>query len=240
MRPRRRRDGGIVRENNRAILGLAAAVFAEGTEARSAGLEEPRRPNIVLILADDLGYGDLGCYNPRSKIPTPNLDRLAVGGDEVHRRPSPAAVCTPTRYGLLTGRYCLAVAAEGGRARPLGPAPDRARPAHAARVPEAARLRHRLPRQVAPRLDLADPRRKAPASGPDRLSNVDFTRPIADGPTARGFDSYFGTDLPNYPPYCSSRTTGRSASPGALTATEVYNRPGPRCPAGSGSTSCPS
>jgi arylsulfatase A-like enzyme len=64
------------------------------------------KPNIVFILADDLGYGDLGCYNTDSKIPTPNLDRLASQGMKLLDAHAPASVCTPTRYGILTGRYC--------------------------------------------------------------------------------------------------------------------------------------
>ncbi|TDI74569.1 MAG: arylsulfatase, partial [Bacteroidetes bacterium] len=63
------------------------------------------RPNIVYILADDMGYGDLGVYNPDSKIPTPNMDRLAQEGIRLTDAHSPSAVCTPTRYGVLTGRY---------------------------------------------------------------------------------------------------------------------------------------
>ncbi len=62
-------------------------------------------PNIVFILADDLGYGDLGCYNPQSKIPTPRLDQLARQGMRFRDAHSPSSVCTPTRYALLTGRY---------------------------------------------------------------------------------------------------------------------------------------
>lgn len=64
-----------------------------------------RHLNVVLILADDLGIGDLGVYNPDSKIPTPNLDRLAATGMRFTDAHSPSAVCTPTRYGILTGRY---------------------------------------------------------------------------------------------------------------------------------------
>lgn len=63
-------------------------------------------PNIILILADDLGIGDPRCYNPNSKIPTPNMDRMAREGMRLTDAHSPSAVCTPTRYGLLTGRYC--------------------------------------------------------------------------------------------------------------------------------------
>ena len=70
--------------------------------------QEPQRsrPNIVYIMADDMGYGDLGCYNPDSRIPTPNIDRLAREGVRFTDAHSPSAVCTPTRYGVLTGRYC--------------------------------------------------------------------------------------------------------------------------------------
>ena len=64
------------------------------------------KPNIIMILADDLGYGDVKCYNPeRGKIPTPNIDKLASQGmlfTDVH---TSSGVCSPTRYTLLTGRY---------------------------------------------------------------------------------------------------------------------------------------
>ncbi|MCB1122388.1 MAG: arylsulfatase, partial [Verrucomicrobiae bacterium] len=64
------------------------------------------RPNIVFIMADDMGYGDVEVLNPRSKIPTPNLNRLAHEGMTFTDAHSPSAVCTPTRYGVMTGRYC--------------------------------------------------------------------------------------------------------------------------------------
>lgn len=66
----------------------------------------PPRPNIVVILADDLGYGDVGCYNPASRIPTPHMDRLAAEGVRLTDAHAASAVCTPSRYALLTGRYC--------------------------------------------------------------------------------------------------------------------------------------
>ena len=65
-----------------------------------AAERQQAKPNIVVILADDLGYGDLGCYNPRSKIPTPNLDRMAADGMRFTDAHAPDAVCTPSRYGL--------------------------------------------------------------------------------------------------------------------------------------------
>ena len=64
------------------------------------------KPHIVSLMADDLGYGDVKRLNPDSKIPTPNLDRLAAQGMTFTDAHAPSAVCTPTRYGVLTGRYC--------------------------------------------------------------------------------------------------------------------------------------
>lgn len=65
-----------------------------------------RPPNIVFILADDLGYGDISCLNPQSRINTPHHDRLAREGISFTDAHSSSAVCTPTRYSVLTGRYC--------------------------------------------------------------------------------------------------------------------------------------
>jgi arylsulfatase A-like enzyme len=76
-------------------LALALLLFAQ----------ESRSPNIVLILADDLGIGDLGVYNRESKIPTPAMDKLASEGMRFTDMHTPSSVCTPTRYALLTGRY---------------------------------------------------------------------------------------------------------------------------------------
>ena len=62
------------------------------------------QPNIVLILADDLGYGDVGCYGA-TKVKTPNIDRLASEGRRFTDAHSASSVCTPSRYALLTGEY---------------------------------------------------------------------------------------------------------------------------------------
>ena len=81
-------------------LTLLALIFALFPVAAAT------KPNIVVILADDMGYGDVGVLNPQSKIPTPHLDSLARSGATFLDAHSGSAVCTPTRYGLLTGRYC--------------------------------------------------------------------------------------------------------------------------------------
>ena len=89
-------------------LGCSAAVFAlaGGKSLVQSAERKGDRPNIVFILADDLGYGDPTCYNERSKIPTPQMDRFAQEGIRFTDAHTGSAVCTPTRYGLQTGRYC--------------------------------------------------------------------------------------------------------------------------------------
>ncbi|MGC9318675.1 MAG: sulfatase-like hydrolase/transferase, partial [Armatimonadota bacterium] len=64
-----------------------------------------RHPNIIFIMADDMGFGDPGCYGAE-KIPTPNMDRLAREGMRFTDAHSASAVCTPSRYACVTGRYC--------------------------------------------------------------------------------------------------------------------------------------
>ena len=71
-------------------------------------------PNIIYILADDLGYGDLSALNRSSKIPTPAMDRIAHEGITFTDAHSPSAVCTPTRYGVLTGQYCFRTSLKSG------------------------------------------------------------------------------------------------------------------------------
>jgi hypothetical protein len=68
-------------------------------------LTAAERPNIIVILADDQGLGDVSAYNPKGKIPTPHLDRLAAEGMRFTDGHTTSGVCTPSRYSLLTGRY---------------------------------------------------------------------------------------------------------------------------------------
>ena len=90
------------------LVALALVVVASRSShaERRKPAKQAERPNIVVILADDLGYGDVQAYNQASRIPTPHLNALARGGLTFTDAHTPSAVCTPTRYGLLTGRYC--------------------------------------------------------------------------------------------------------------------------------------
>lgn len=84
------------------ILAMSSAHCSEPETT----VDADEHPNIVYILADDLGYGDVGANNPESKIKTPSIDALAQAGMRFTDAHSPSAVCTPTRYGILTGQYC--------------------------------------------------------------------------------------------------------------------------------------
>jgi arylsulfatase A-like enzyme len=184
---------------------------------------EPPKPNIVYILADDLGYGDPGCYNPKSKIPTPNLDRLAKEGVRFTDAHSPSAVCTPTRYALLTGRYAWRTRLQRNV---LGPFSQPLITEKLLTVPAMLREQGYITACIGKwHLGWGWP---TPANG----GNRDFSKPILDGPTTRGFDLYFGTDVPNYPPYCfieNDRTVGLPLTD-APVGRDNFNIAGPMLP----------
>ena len=136
------------------------------------------RPNVVVILCDDLGIGDVHAFNAeRGKIPTPCLDSLASQGMLFSDAHSPSAVCTPTRYGILTGRYCWRTRLQSGVLGGLSPpliAPDRA--TVASFLKEQGYTTACIGKW---HLGLA--------FGPQR-----YESPLRDGPLDHGFDHFFG------------------------------------------------
>jgi arylsulfatase A len=191
--------------------GCTAAALALGGAGKLARAAEPERgqPNIVLILADDLGYGDPTCYNEQSKIPTPNMDRLARQGIRFTDAHTPSAVCTPTRYGIQTGRYCwrspLKRGVLNGYSEPL---------IETDRLTIASLLkRHGYHTGCAGKWHLGlgwvapNPAQK-PKEG-----NVDWTRPVTPGPQTLGFDySYIIPASLDMDPYCYLEN-GRTVEP---------------------------
>ena len=136
------------------------------------------RPNVVLILFDDLGSGDLGCTNPDSRIPTPHLDRFATQSRRLLDAHSPSGVCTPTRYGLLTGRYAWRTSLEKGVLwgdSPLLIDTDRDTLAKL-----FARHGYRTACFGKWHLGLGSP------------PNTDYARPLRPGPLECGFDTFEG------------------------------------------------
>jgi len=165
-------------------------------------MKRKRKPNIVFIMADDMGYGDVGCYNPKSKIPTPRMDRLAEQGVRMTCAHSPSSVCTPTRYGVLTGRYCwrtwLKQGVVGGYTPPLIEPP---RPTVASLLRKRGYATACIGKWhlglgwtrssgfVATWKDARDHFNGSWQDGdPKAGMDVDFTQPIHGGPTELGFD----------------------------------------------------
>lgn len=186
-------------------------------------LAEPPKPNIVYILADDLGYGDVSCYNATSKIPTPNFDRLAQEGVRFTDAHSPSAVCTPTRYALLTGRYAWRTRLQRNVIGPF------AQPLIAEQQLTVAQL---LREQGYATACIGKWHLGWGWPPPDETGQRDFHKPIPDGPNTRGFDLYFGTDVPNYPPYCfleNDHTVGLPSA-SAPVGRDSFNMAGPMLP----------
>ena len=151
------------------------------------------KPNILFIMADDMGYGDVQALNPKSKIPTPNLNRLAKQGMTFTDAHSPSGVCTPTRYGVITGRYCwrsrLKRGVLGGYSAPLI---EKNRPTVGSVLQKAGYHTAAIGKW---HLGMNMTRREGGKPAKDRWDgdgNVDYTKPIADSPITRGFHEYFG------------------------------------------------
>lgn len=169
---------GTTRREFLRAAGLGAASLAvPGVVNCGIGGRE-RLPNIVYILADDMGYGDPRCNNEESKIPTPNMDRLARGGRRFTDVHSPSAVCTPTRYGILTGRYCWRTHLKSGVL--WGYSPNMIEPGRLT-VP-ALLKKHGYSTAGMGKWHL----------GLGRDEKVDYSKPLHPGPNEHGFDYYFG------------------------------------------------
>eukprot|EP00614_Pseudopedinella_elastica_P011206 CAMPEP_0172605376 /NCGR_PEP_ID=MMETSP1068-20121228/25622_1 /TAXON_ID=35684 /ORGANISM="Pseudopedinella elastica, Strain CCMP716" /LENGTH=495 /DNA_ID=CAMNT_0013407763 /DNA_START=302 /DNA_END=1789 /DNA_ORIENTATION=+ len=200
---------------NRLYLALAAISLHLAFCLLPAAAEPHAKPNIIYILADDLGYGDVQALNPlRGKIKTPHLDKLAGQGMVFTDAHSGSSVCTPTRYGLLTGRYAwrtwLQSGVLNGDSKPLI-APDRlTAPAFLKQhgYYTAAIGKWHLGMNLPPAQKLTDP--------------------IADGPIARGFDYFFGISASlDMPPFAFIEN---DRYPEAPTTQKTWVRTGPAAP----------
>ena len=155
---------------------LALLTVAAAGPALAAG-----PPHIVVILVDDMGYGDLRSYNPQSKIPTPHIDRLAAEGMRFTDAHAPGPLCHPSRYGLMTGRYPFRTDVSLWPTRPL--------------IEEG---------QVTLPSMLRDAGYATAMIGKWHLGFAEdgYDKPLRGGPVDRGFDSFFGirasTDIPPY------------------------------------------
>ncbi|MGA2500201.1 MAG: arylsulfatase, partial [Tepidisphaeraceae bacterium] len=177
-------------------VGLVAVAGLLAVAVRPAGAAEaPDKPNIIMVLTDDLGYGDVSCLNPASKIQTPAIDRLAAQGMMFTDARAPSTVCTPSRYSVLTGRYAFRGRSKTGVLGGYSP-----RLIEPGRLTVGEMLRKSGYHTGAigkwhlgmdwPTKDKADfGDTIAPKA---KIELIDFTKPIANGPLSVGFDCFYG------------------------------------------------
>lgn len=217
-------------------VGLGAATLA--IQGCRKGAEVPERrdelPNIVFIMADDMGYGDVSCYNPESKIRTPNMDGLAKEGVRFTDAHSPSAVCTPTRYGVLTGRYCWRTRLKRGVLNGFS------QPLISQDQMTVAELLKKHGYRTACigkwHLGVGWQSKDGKAVN-DSRDSADFAKPITDGPNQHGFDYSFITAACSTvdSPYvfiengkCTAQPTAQMVKTGPVS--KFGSRPGPMVP----------
>ncbi|MEM7700293.1 MAG: arylsulfatase, partial [Verrucomicrobiota bacterium] len=216
---------------NRLATSLTAACCLLLTTSLAQDDAPQTKPNIIFILADDQGFGDVGALNPECKIATPNLDRMAAEGMSFLDAHSSSSVCTPTRYSVLTGRYHwrthLQKGVLGGFSRPLIDA-DRFTVANL--LGKAGYYSACIGKW---HLGLDWPLKSGQtaddggnfSTGYKDGWNVDYEAPILNGPVDRGFDTFYGIsaslDMPPYV-YIQDRIPTEIA-----TVEKAFHRPGP-------------
>ena len=217
-------------------------VFSAWGEPASA-----EKPNIIFILADDMGIDSVSANNEAmGPLKTPNIDRLISQGMNFTDAHSGSAVCTPTRYGLLTGRYCWRTRLKKAVLWDWGnPLID----------PERLNVAELLKEQgyntgmvgkwhlgmtwfdkdgnsANAHLKITDARYKKESA--ERVAavgrNIDFTRAVRGGPIDHGFDYYFGVDVPNFPPYLWIENDKTVGIPSVPKPKNMYGTPGPMLP----------
>jgi len=158
---------------------------------------QAQSPNIVFILADDLGYGDMKVYNPASHIPTPHLNQLAAEGIKFTRAYCPVSVCSPSRYALMTGRYPWRSRNKSGVMANYEPSmidsdiltlPEMLQQAS---YTTAGFGKWHLGTTF-PTTDGNKPAGYGKFRADDNGANLDLRQPVIDGPCDHGFDQWYG------------------------------------------------
>ena len=194
---------------------------------------EVRHPNVILIFADDMGYGDVTCYDAESKIHTSNLDQLAKGGMRFTDAHSASAVCTPSRYALLTGRYAwrtgLKSGVLGGFSQPLI---EKERMT-VANLFQGKDYRTACIGKWHLGMDWGGGMRGEKGyTMRNNSEGIDFTKPIQNTAIVNGFNEYFGIaaslDMPPYVFIRNDRATEQPTS--SLKEEDKGGRQGPTVP----------
>jgi len=199
--------------NRATALLMILAIYGCNNQKEEEGAKaEQTTPNVVIIYADDMGYGDLNNQNPDSKIPTPNLDQLTQDGMRFTDAHSGSTVCSPSRYTLLTGRYHWRGHMKKGIVRSWGdPAIEEGRETIASMLKSKGYQTAAVGKwhlgMVYPfkeGIGQADPDKPEWRNGESKTyapEDFNWDQPVKRGPTSVGFDYYFGDGTINFPPY---------------------------------------
>ncbi|MCA9141606.1 MAG: sulfatase-like hydrolase/transferase [Planctomycetaceae bacterium] len=202
------------------MLLTVAIAIVEGIPIADA---QDDTPNIVIVLADDLGWGDPRCYQADSKIPTPAMDRLATEGIRFTDAHTPSSVCTPTRYTLLTGRYAWRTRLKSGVLDGFDP------PLIGQDEDTLASLLKRVGYRTHcvgkwhlglqwTRKDGSPVEDRDVSKGFRHGADIDYETAFRGGPTDVGFDTYFGISASlDMSPYCFLRRDRVETVPTLLT-----------------------
>ena len=156
--------------------------------------EENRLPNILFILADDLGYGDVRCYNSESKVPTPHLDQLSEEGILFTDAHSPSTVCTPTRYSILTGRMAFRTGMRGVFTGAGGPCMiEKDRMTIGGMLQNKGYTTSLYGKWHVGMTFFDKDGKPINKNGLEAVQRIDYSRAIPDAPIHRGFDYFFGS-----------------------------------------------
>lgn len=210
--------------------GIIALVLGLALVPHSAAEPIAGKPNVILILADDLGYGDVAANNPHARTRTPHLDRLHREGIRFTEAHAGYAACIPSRYGLLTGRYFFRKGYDGDYGAALGgagympPLIEAGRPTLGSLMQKAGYATACIGKwHLGMNWESNDPAKPKGLLGPDtRYTNTNFGRGTTDGPNSRGFDySFILPSSASDPPFVLIRN-GRVLDPDVSLITDRY------------------
>lgn len=193
-------------------------------------VDEPRSlPNVVYIMADDMGWGDVGSYNPESLTPTPHMDRLAEEGLSFTDAHSGSGVCSPTRYGVMTGRAYWRTYKRHSLVMPYDPPvipPERL--TWGRLMQESGYTTYYVGKWHLGLWYPAEPREAFRRQYTMSEGEVDFSKPVVGGPTDLGFDYFFGNagGPNNDSPYAFIRNDRWVEEPSVSTPPEMNAQPG--------------
>ena len=202
------------------LAGAAAMPMINSCASANHPVREDRPPNIMILYVDDMGFGDMKINNPASKIPTPNLDRLAATGMNFTDGHSSSGICTPSRYALLTGRYHWRDfhGIVGSFGKPVFKEGQLT-------MPQMLREKGYTTACIGKwhlGWDWDAIRKPGTPRNSVHFNDFDWSKPVPGGPLDRGFNHYFGDAVINFPPYAWIEDDQLPVEPDTMMDTELW------------------